>query len=82
MYALEDSLGVDPAKKPHYAAPHSGTLPFVKLPAHGVSCICNLFMYTIFYNSYSLAYPPVRGGSGLSCVQVDKHGITIIKMHK
>ena len=39
---------VDPAEKLHYAAPHSGILPFVKLPAHGVSCICNLFIYTFF----------------------------------
>ena len=34
-------------------------------------------------NSYTMGYPPVRGdnpgalASGLSCVQVDKHGITI-----
>ena len=36
-------------------------------------------------NSYIMGCPPVRGdnpralASGLSCVQVDKHGITIFK---
>ena len=42
---------------------------------HQVHCICN---------SYTMGCPPVRGGntralaSGLSYVQVDKHGITIL----
>ena len=39
-------------------------------------------------SSYTMACPPVRGdnpralASGLSCVQVDKHGITILYHHQ
>ena len=42
------------------------------------------FFCFILSNSYSMACPPVRGdnpralASGLSYVQVDKHGITIL----
>ena len=40
--------------------------------------------YSMLRNSYTMACPPVRGdnpralASGLSYVQVDKHGITIL----
>ena len=40
--------------------------------------------YTVIYNSYTMGCPPVRGdnprdlASGLSSVQVDKNGITIL----
>ena len=42
------------------------------------------FLVTEISNSYTMACPPVRGdnpralASGLSYVQVDKHGITIL----
>ena len=42
------------------------------------------FQHRIFSNSYTMGCPPVRGdnpqalASGLSYVQVDKHGITIL----
>ena len=38
----------------------------------------------MLYNSYTIGYQPVRGdnpqalASGLSCVSVDKHGLTIL----
>ena len=44
----------------------------------------NYFSPTRFSNSYTMGCPPVRGdnpralASGLSYVQVDKHGITIL----
>ena len=56
-----------------------------------VNCLVNTWLLktcgTVFYaisNSYTMGCPPVRGGnpralaSGLSFVQADKHGITIL----
>ena len=49
----------------------------------------NRVLYSFISNSYSMGCPPVRGdnpralASGLSYVQVDKHGITILyHLHK
>ena len=48
----------------------------------GHMCPTNLF--DVLRNSYTMGCPPVRGdnphalASGLSYVQVDKHGITIL----
>ena len=44
--------------------------------------VCWLFLLNVISNSYTMGCPPVRGdnpralASGLSYVQVDKHGIT------
>ena len=50
----------------------------------GKSCSCGEFLTWQICNSYTMGCPPVRGdnpralASGLSYVQVDKHGITIL----
>ena len=53
------------------------------------SCVLTVFSCQMIRNSYTTGCPPVRGdnpralASGLSYVQVDKHGITILyHLHK
>ena len=49
-----------------------------------LSCVYYVFLRICLCNSYTMGCPPVRGdnpralASGLSYVQVDKHGITVL----
>ena len=57
---------------------------FVSLIILYVGLWCEIVQFPGSCNSYSMGCPPVRGdnpralASGLSYVQVDKHGITVL----
>ena len=90
MLSNSDTMGCPPVRDDNPRALASG-LPYVQVDRHGITifnhlhqCRCFEKQFThMLSNSDTMGCPPVRGdnpralASGLSYVQVDKHGITI-----